>query len=83
MNNRRKLKLAATIDGVGQNFVGWQHLDMPSDASENIDFYTQQAKLTESGKFDTFFLINVSHVGHYYQPLSKNQHYILMFNIAL
>lgn len=43
------------MDGVGWNYVGWQHPDMPADASENIDFYIQQAKLAESGKFDTFF----------------------------
>ena len=39
MSNRKKLKLAARIDGVGWNYVGWQHPDMPADASENIDFY--------------------------------------------
>lgn len=74
MNNRKKLKLAATIDGVGWNYVGWQHPDMPSDASENIDFYIQQAKLAESGKFDTFFLIDVSHIGPGNIP-----HYLSMF----
>lgn len=74
MNNRKKLKLAATIDGVGWNYVGWQHPDMPADASENIDFYIQQAKLAESGKFDTFFLIDVSHVGPGNIP-----HYLSMF----
>lgn len=74
MNKRKKLKLAATIDGVGWNYVGWQHPDMPSDASENIDFYIQQAKLAESGKFDTFFLIDVSHVGPGNIP-----HYLSMF----
>ena len=74
MNNRKKLKLAATIDGVGWNYVGWQHPNMPSDASENIDFYIQQAKLAESGKFDTFFLIDVSHVGPGNIP-----HYLSMF----
>src|SRR5690606_8999697 len=74
MSNRKKLKLAATIDGVGWNYVGWQHPDMPSDASENINFYIQQAKLAESGKFDTFFLIDVSHVGPGNIP-----HYLSMF----
>ena len=54
--------------------MGWQHPDMPSDASENIDFYIQQAKLAESGKFDTFFLIDVSHVGPGNIP-----HYLSMF----
>lgn len=74
MDKRKKLKLAATIDGLGWNYVGWQHPAMPSDASENIDFYIQQAKLAESGKFDTFFLIDVSHVGPGNIP-----HYLSMF----
>jgi len=74
INDRKKLKLAAIIDGTGWNHVGWQHPDMPSDASENIDFYVQQAKLAESAKFDTLFLIDVSHVGPGNIP-----HYLSMF----
>jgi len=74
MKTRKKLKLAANIDGPGWNFVGWQHPDMPADASENIDFYIQQAKLAESAKFDTLFLVDVSHVGPGNIP-----HYLSMF----
>ncbi|MEJ5961463.1 NtaA/DmoA family FMN-dependent monooxygenase [Pedobacter immunditicola] len=74
MNDRKKLKLAAIIDGTGWNHVGWQHPDMPSDASESIEFYVQQAKLAESAKFDTLFLIDVSHVGAGNIP-----HYLSMF----
>lgn len=73
-NDRKKLKLAAIIDGSGWNYVGWQHPDMPADASENINFYIQQAKLAEAGKFDTFFMIDVSHVGPGNIP-----HYLSMF----
>ena len=74
MKNRKKLKLAANIDGLGWNYVGWQHPDMPADASENIDFYIQQAKLAEAAKFDTLFLVDVSHVGPGNIP-----HYLSMF----
>ena len=74
MNNRKKLKLAANIDGPGWNFVGWQHPDIPADASENIDFYIKQAKLAEAAKFDTLFLVDVSHVGPGNIP-----HYLSMF----
>lgn len=74
MAERKKLKLAANIDGLGWNFVGWQHPDMPSDASENIDFYVQQAQLAEAAKFDTLFLVDVSHVGPGNIP-----HYLSMF----
>lgn len=68
------LKLAANIDGLGWNYVGWQHPDMPADASENIDFYIEQAKLAEAAKFDTLFLVDVSHVGPGNIP-----HYLSMF----
>lgn len=74
MSDRKKLKLAANIDGTGWNFVGWQHPDMPSDASENLDFYIQQAQLAEAAKFDTLFLVDVSHVGPGNIP-----HYLSMF----
>jgi FMN-dependent oxidoreductase (nitrilotriacetate monooxygenase family) len=74
MKDKKKLKLAANIDGPGWNFVGWQHPDMPADASENIDFYIQQAKLAEAAKFDTLFLVDVSHVGPGNIP-----HYLSMF----
>ncbi|WP_316797683.1 NtaA/DmoA family FMN-dependent monooxygenase [Pedobacter frigidisoli] len=74
MAQRKKLKLAANIDGLGWNFVGWQHPDMPSDASENIDFYVQQAQLAEAAKFDTLFLVDVSHIGPGNIP-----HYLSMF----
>lgn len=74
MSNKKKLKLAANIDGTGWNFVGWQHPDMPSDASENINFYVQQAQLAEAAKFDTLFLVDVSHVGPGNIP-----HYLSMF----
>jgi len=74
MKSKKKLKLAANIDGPGWNFVAWQHPDMPADASENIDFYIQQAQLAESAKFDTLFLVDVSHVGPGNIP-----HYLSMF----
>jgi FMN-dependent oxidoreductase (nitrilotriacetate monooxygenase family) len=74
MKNRKKLKLAATIDGPGINYVSWQHPDIPADSSENINFYIQQAELFEAAKFDTLFLADVSHVGPGNIP-----HYLSMF----
>lgn len=62
------------MDGLGWNHMAWQHPDMPSDASENIDFYVQQAQLAEAAKFDTLFLVDVSHVGPGNIP-----HYLSMF----
>ncbi|MCD0456379.1 LLM class flavin-dependent oxidoreductase [Chryseobacterium sp. LC2016-27] len=70
----KKLKLGAVLDGLGWNHMAWQHPAMPSDASENLDFYIKQAQLAESGKFDTLFLVDVSHVGPGNIP-----HYLSMF----
>ncbi|TWT07672.1 NtaA/DmoA family FMN-dependent monooxygenase [Planococcus sp. CPCC 101016] len=74
MDNRKKLKIGAIIEGVGYNHMGWRHPDMPADASENIDYYVKQAKIAEKAKFDTLFLIDVSHVGPGNIP-----HYLSMF----
>lgn len=63
MKNRKKLKLGAVLEGVGWNYMGWRHPEMPADASENIDHYVKQAKIAETAKFDTLFLIDVSHIG--------------------
>jgi FMN-dependent oxidoreductase (nitrilotriacetate monooxygenase family) len=70
----KKLKLGAVLDGLGWNHMAWQHPDMPADASENLDFYIKQAQLVESAKFDTLFLVDVSHVGPGNIP-----HYLSMF----
>lgn len=74
MNKRKKLKMGATIEGVGWNYMGWRHPAMPANASENIDYYVEQAKIAEAAKFDTLFLIDVSHVGPGNIP-----HYLSMF----
>ena len=74
MDNRKKLKMGAIIEGVGYNYMGWRHPDMPADASENIDYYVKQAKIAEKAKLDTLFLVDVSHVGPGNIP-----HYLSMF----
>jgi len=70
----KKLKLGAVLDGLGWNHMAWQHPAIPSDASENLDFYIKQAQVAESAKFDTLFLVDVSHVGPGNIP-----HYLSMF----
>jgi len=74
MKEKRQLKIAGTIDGVGWNYMGWRHPDMPANASESIDYYVQKAKRLEEGKFDTIFLTDVSHIGPGMIP-----HYLSMF----
>ncbi|CAH0148603.1 monooxygenase [Bacillus sp. Soil745] len=74
MTEKKKLKIGGTIDGVGWNYMGWRHPDMPANASESIDYYVQKAKRLEEGKFDTIFLTDVSHIGPDMIP-----HYLSMF----
>lgn len=74
MTEKKQLKIGAVIDGVGWNYMGWRHPDMPSNASENIDYYVEKAKRAEEGKFDTIFLADVSHIGPGMIP-----HYLSMF----
>ncbi|WP_145148323.1 NtaA/DmoA family FMN-dependent monooxygenase [Paenibacillus xylanexedens] len=74
MQEKRQLKIGGTIDGVGWNYMGWRHPDMPANASESIEYYVQKAKRLEEGKFDTIFLTDVSHIGPSMIP-----HYLSMF----
>ncbi|MBD8591479.1 NtaA/DmoA family FMN-dependent monooxygenase [Peribacillus simplex] len=74
MKEKKQLKIAGTIDGVGWNYMGWRHPDMPANASESIEYYVQKAKRLEEGKFDTIFLTDVSHIGPGMIP-----HYLSMF----
>lgn len=74
MKEKKQLKIGANIDGVGWNYMGWRHPDMPANASESIDYYVQKAKRFEEGKFDAIFLVDVSHIGPGMIP-----HYLSMF----
>jgi FMN-dependent oxidoreductase (nitrilotriacetate monooxygenase family) len=74
MKNKNQLKIGAIIDGVGWNYMGWRHPDMPANASENVDYYVQKAQRAEEGKFDMVFLADVSHIGPGMIP-----HYLSMF----
>ncbi|SEM15923.1 FMN-dependent oxidoreductase, nitrilotriacetate monooxygenase family [Paenisporosarcina quisquiliarum] len=74
MNEKKQLKIGGIIDGVGWNYMGWRHPEMPANASESIDYYVQKAKRLEEGKFDMIFLADVSHIGPGMIP-----HYLSMF----
>ncbi|GGO07501.1 NtaA/DmoA family FMN-dependent monooxygenase [Saccharibacillus kuerlensis] len=71
---KKQLKIGGNIDGVGWNYMGWRHPDMPANASESIEYYVQKAKRLEEGKFDVIFLVDVSHIGPGMIP-----HYLSMF----
>ncbi|PJN87334.1 LLM class flavin-dependent oxidoreductase [Bacillus sp. mrc49] len=78
MSERRKLKLGALIHGVGGSISGWRHPDIQADASVSIEFYTEQARKAEEGKFDLLFIadglyINEKSIPHFlnrFEPLT-------------
>lgn len=74
MKEKKQLKIGGIIDGVGWNYMGWRHPDMPANASENIEYYIEKAKQAEKGKYDMLFLADVSHIGPGNIP-----HYLSMF----
>jgi len=59
-SNRRQLKLGAVTMGAGgpgQHYL-WLDPEIPGDASVNIDWYIEQARLAEEAKFDLIFIVD-------------------------
>jgi FMN-dependent oxidoreductase (nitrilotriacetate monooxygenase family) len=58
--SKRQLKLGAVTYGTGgpgQPYL-WLDEGIPSDASVNINWYTEQARLAEEAKFDLIFIVD-------------------------
>lgn len=78
MAEQRKIKFGAIIHGVGGNISGWRHPNVLTNASVNLDFYKQQAKKAEEGKFDLVFIadglyINEQSIPHFlnrFEPIT-------------
>ena len=58
MGNTRQLKLGAILEGVGMDHTGWREPDVQGDASIDIGWYIQQARLAEAAKFDLVFIVD-------------------------
>ncbi|WP_300606802.1 LLM class flavin-dependent oxidoreductase [Trebonia sp.] len=59
-SNKRQLRLGAVTMGVGgpgQPYL-WLDEDIPVDASVNISWYIEQARLAEAAKFDLIFIVD-------------------------
>ena len=57
---RRQLKLGAVTMGAGgpgQHYL-WLDEDIPGDASVNVHWYIEQARLAEAAKFDLIFIVD-------------------------
>ena len=59
-SNKRQLKLGAVTMGAGGPGAHYQWLDpeIPGDASVNINWYIEQARLAEQAKFDLIFIVD-------------------------
>ncbi|GBQ88716.1 putative monooxygenase [Acetobacter nitrogenifigens DSM 23921 = NBRC 105050] len=55
---RRQLKLGAILAGAGTDFTQWRDPDLPGDASVDIGWYIENARLAEAAKFDLVFIVD-------------------------
>jgi FMN-dependent oxidoreductase (nitrilotriacetate monooxygenase family) len=54
----RQIKLGAILEGVGTGHATWRHPSLPSDASIDIGWYIENARLAEAAKFDFVFVVD-------------------------
>ncbi len=54
----RQLKLGAILEGVGAEHAAWRDPDLPGDASIDIDWYIEHARLAEAAKFDLVLIVD-------------------------
>jgi FMN-dependent oxidoreductase (nitrilotriacetate monooxygenase family) len=57
---KRQIKLGAVLTGAGGpgHHYTWLDPEIPGDASVNIDWYIEQARLAEEAKFDLVFIVD-------------------------
>ena len=57
---RRRIKLGAVLTGVGGpgHFNTWHDPEIPADASIDIRWYIEQARLAEEATFDLVFIVD-------------------------
>ncbi len=54
----RQLKLGAMLSGVGTDHTVWRDPELKGDASIDIDWYIENARLAEAAKFDLAFIVD-------------------------
>jgi FMN-dependent oxidoreductase (nitrilotriacetate monooxygenase family) len=52
------MKLGAILAGVGSDQTSWLDPDLKADASIDIDWYIENARLAEAAKFDLVFIVD-------------------------
>jgi FMN-dependent oxidoreductase (nitrilotriacetate monooxygenase family) len=54
----RQLHLGAILEGVGADHSSWRDPDLAGDASIDIGWYIENARLAEAAKFDLVFIVD-------------------------
>ncbi|MFC5449323.1 LLM class flavin-dependent oxidoreductase [Paenibacillus aestuarii] len=70
---QRTLRLGANLNGVGNSISFWRHPDVPVNASVDIEFYKQQARKAEEGKFDLLFIADGLYINEKSNPHFLNR----------
>ncbi|QAY65760.1 LLM class flavin-dependent oxidoreductase [Paenibacillus protaetiae] len=70
---KRQLKLGANLNGVGNSISFWRHPSVPINASVSLDFYKEQAKIAEKGKFDLLFIADGLYINEKSNPHFLNR----------
>lgn len=71
--SKRQLKLGANLSGVGNSISFWRHPDIPVNASVSIEYYKQQARKAEEGKFDLLFIADGLYINEKSNPHFLNR----------
>lgn len=62
MPQPRHLHLGAILEGVGTDQQAWRDPALPANASIDIDWYIEQARLAEAAKFDLVFIVDSPYI---------------------
>jgi len=54
----RQIRLGAILEGVGTDHATWRNPNVQSDASIDINWYIENARLAEAAKFDFVFIVD-------------------------
>lgn len=58
----RQIKLGAILEGVGADQTSWRDPDLPANASIDIQWYIEHARLAEEAKFDLVFIVDSPYI---------------------
>jgi FMN-dependent oxidoreductase (nitrilotriacetate monooxygenase family) len=59
---QRQLHLGAILEGVGADHTSWLDPDLPGNASIDIGWYIENARLAEAAKFDLVFIVDSPYI---------------------